>query len=321
MANRSKTRISTEAPSHDRAHDVHDRLPLRARHRARGHGGGEPCARERLAPARVSVRETHPPVRGEALTQSGTRCRRRRGRRRSARRRCSSPPPPSPRSPASSPSSTSARASTACVSPRAAPSRSSARSRDATPSGRSRGRSTSRARAARASPPSAATPAWVARSRARPTRHDGVHRRRSSPSKRGRPRPRVRARALRRRRHAGRRSRRRSSASSRTRTRLRVVARPAASPAAARASSRPAHGAAEDIAGQGVANPASMLLAAALMLGEGLGERGAAETLERRACSRRCCERRPHAGPRLVGRRRDDARVRRRRPRAACRSR
>jgi len=41
----------------------------------------------------------------------------------------------------------------------------------------------------------------------------------------------------------------------------------------------PAHGAAEDIAGQGVANPAPMLLAAALLLGEGLGERGAAETL------------------------------------------
>jgi isocitrate/isopropylmalate dehydrogenase len=41
----------------------------------------------------------------------------------------------------------------------------------------------------------------------------------------------------------------------------------------------PTHGAAEDIAGQGVANPASMLLAAALMLGEGLGERRAAETL------------------------------------------
>jgi 3-isopropylmalate dehydrogenase len=41
----------------------------------------------------------------------------------------------------------------------------------------------------------------------------------------------------------------------------------------------PAHGAAEEIAGQGVANPASMLLAAALMLGEGLRERRAAETL------------------------------------------
>jgi 3-isopropylmalate dehydrogenase len=41
----------------------------------------------------------------------------------------------------------------------------------------------------------------------------------------------------------------------------------------------PMHGAAEDIAGQGVANPASLLLAAALMLGEGLRERRAAETL------------------------------------------
>lgn len=41
----------------------------------------------------------------------------------------------------------------------------------------------------------------------------------------------------------------------------------------------PAHGAAEEIAGQGVANPAPMLLAAALLLGEGLGERRAAETL------------------------------------------
>ena len=41
----------------------------------------------------------------------------------------------------------------------------------------------------------------------------------------------------------------------------------------------PAHGAAEEIAGQGVANPASILLATALMLGEGLGERDAAETL------------------------------------------
>ena len=41
----------------------------------------------------------------------------------------------------------------------------------------------------------------------------------------------------------------------------------------------PVHGAVADIAGQGVANPASMLLATALMLGEGLGERGAAETL------------------------------------------
>lgn len=41
----------------------------------------------------------------------------------------------------------------------------------------------------------------------------------------------------------------------------------------------PAHDAADELAGQGVVNPASMLLAAALMLGEGLGERRAAETL------------------------------------------
>ena len=40
----------------------------------------------------------------------------------------------------------------------------------------------------------------------------------------------------------------------------------------------PSHGTATDIAGQGVADPSSMLLAAALML-EGLGERGAAATL------------------------------------------
>ena len=41
----------------------------------------------------------------------------------------------------------------------------------------------------------------------------------------------------------------------------------------------PSHGAAVDIAGHGVADPSSMLLAAALMLDEGLGERGAAATL------------------------------------------
>jgi 3-isopropylmalate dehydrogenase len=41
----------------------------------------------------------------------------------------------------------------------------------------------------------------------------------------------------------------------------------------------PTHGSALDIAGQGVANPSGMLLAAALML-EGLGERSAARTLE-----------------------------------------
>ena len=38
----------------------------------------------------------------------------------------------------------------------------------------------------------------------------------------------------------------------------------------------PNHGTAADIAGQGVADPSSMLLAAALMLGEGLGKRSAA---------------------------------------------
>lgn len=41
----------------------------------------------------------------------------------------------------------------------------------------------------------------------------------------------------------------------------------------------PSHGTAVDIAGQGVADPSSMLLAASLMLDEGLGERGAAATL------------------------------------------
>lgn len=43
----------------------------------------------------------------------------------------------------------------------------------------------------------------------------------------------------------------------------------------------PTHGSALDIAGQGVANPSAMLLAASLMLAEGFGERAAAETLER----------------------------------------
>jgi 3-isopropylmalate dehydrogenase len=42
----------------------------------------------------------------------------------------------------------------------------------------------------------------------------------------------------------------------------------------------PTHGSAPDIAGQGVANPSGILLAAALMLAEGLGERAAATTLE-----------------------------------------
>jgi isocitrate/isopropylmalate dehydrogenase len=43
----------------------------------------------------------------------------------------------------------------------------------------------------------------------------------------------------------------------------------------------PTHGSALEIAGQGVVNPAAMLLAAGLMLGEGLRERAAAQTLER----------------------------------------
>jgi 3-isopropylmalate dehydrogenase len=41
----------------------------------------------------------------------------------------------------------------------------------------------------------------------------------------------------------------------------------------------PTHGAARDLAGFGVANPSAMLLAATLLLCEGLGERGAADTL------------------------------------------
>jgi 3-isopropylmalate dehydrogenase len=41
----------------------------------------------------------------------------------------------------------------------------------------------------------------------------------------------------------------------------------------------PTHGSAPEIAGQGVANPSGILLAAALMLGEGLGEPAAARTL------------------------------------------
>ena len=43
----------------------------------------------------------------------------------------------------------------------------------------------------------------------------------------------------------------------------------------------PTHGSAPEIAGQGIANPMAMLLAASLMLSEGLGERAAAETLGR----------------------------------------
>jgi 3-isopropylmalate dehydrogenase len=43
----------------------------------------------------------------------------------------------------------------------------------------------------------------------------------------------------------------------------------------------PSHGSARDIAGHGVANPTAMLLATVLLLGEGLGRRTAAQTLER----------------------------------------
>ena len=43
----------------------------------------------------------------------------------------------------------------------------------------------------------------------------------------------------------------------------------------------PTHGSAPDIAGQGVANPSGILLAASLMLSEGLGEHAAGRTLER----------------------------------------
>ena len=42
----------------------------------------------------------------------------------------------------------------------------------------------------------------------------------------------------------------------------------------------PTHGSAADIAGQGVANPSELLLAVALLLGEGLGRWSAAQTLE-----------------------------------------
>jgi len=42
----------------------------------------------------------------------------------------------------------------------------------------------------------------------------------------------------------------------------------------------PTHGSSDEIAGQGVANPSEMLLAAALLLDEGIGRRAAAQTLE-----------------------------------------
>ena len=60
----------------------------------------------------------------------------------------------------------------------------------------------------------------------------------------------------------------------------------------------PAHGSAPDIAGQGVANPSEMLLAASLLLGEGLGRRAAAETLE---ASLAAALRRPLRTPDMAG--------------------
>jgi 3-isopropylmalate dehydrogenase len=60
----------------------------------------------------------------------------------------------------------------------------------------------------------------------------------------------------------------------------------------------PAHGSAHDIAGQGVANPSEMLLAASLLLGEGLGRRVAAETLE---ASLAAALRRPVRTPDMAG--------------------
>jgi isocitrate/isopropylmalate dehydrogenase len=59
----------------------------------------------------------------------------------------------------------------------------------------------------------------------------------------------------------------------------------------------PTHGAAVEIAGQGVADPRSMMLAAALMLGEGLGERAAADTLSAAVARTPAAER--HSSSRL----------------------
>ena len=70
----------------------------------------------------------------------------------------------------------------------------------------------------------------------------------------------------------------------------------------------PTHGSALEIAGQGVANPSAMLLAAALMLGEGLGERSAAAHA-RTGGRGHARDRRPHPGHAVLGRRRDDPRV------------
>ncbi len=73
----------------------------------------------------------------------------------------------------------------------------------------------------------------------------------------------------------------------------------------------PHHEHSAEAAGQGVANPSEALLAAALLLGEGLGRRSAAEALDESlgaALSARRTDARPRRGRRL----RDDAGVRRR---------
>jgi isocitrate/isopropylmalate dehydrogenase len=54
----------------------------------------------------------------------------------------------------------------------------------------------------------------------------------------------------------------------------------------------PTHGVAQEIAGAGVANPSEMLLAAALLLAEGLGRRAAAEALEESLAATLATERR-----------------------------
>ena len=83
----------------DRPPQVRRRLPRRPRHRPRGDGGGEPCARRPRPRARLRVEELHPPFDTEALTRSGhllpaaTRA----GDAR-ARTRCSSPATPPRRS-------------------------------------------------------------------------------------------------------------------------------------------------------------------------------------------------------------------------------
>ena len=137
-----------------RANDVHGRLPLRARDRPGADGGGEPRARavSRLHGFRVD--EIHPPFGGEARhavrpraagrdaardARGAGRPRRRRGRAGARGRRVRA----RPAARASTASASRARGSITILSPLDETRRSS---------GRSRARSTSRARAARASP-------------------------------------------------------------------------------------------------------------------------------------------------------------------------